>query len=118
MTTDPIRARIAAVVEKHQRRIDFNHPSYGKCYCGFNPEQDDNKHPWEAQAAHLANAVAEALALQQEQEAEAVTAIRTLHQLNTSAFSGKDRCLADGFAYPCPTLAILEGHGLLGAEQP
>lgn len=31
----------ADIIAAHQRRIDYNHPAYGLCHCGFDPEGFD-----------------------------------------------------------------------------
>lgn len=33
-----VRQIIADVLEQHKPRIDYNHPGYGKCRCGYDPE--------------------------------------------------------------------------------
>lgn len=48
-----VRARLAATLRDHQRRIDCNHPGYGRCYCGFDPDSDGCLQPWEFQAEHI-----------------------------------------------------------------
>lgn len=58
-----IEERMDAVLRAHQRRIDCNHPAWGQCYCGFNPEADDDLMPHEAQAAHVASVLVAELGL-------------------------------------------------------
>ena len=31
----------ADIIAAHQRRTDYNHPAYGLCHCGFDPEGFD-----------------------------------------------------------------------------
>jgi hypothetical protein len=70
MTTEPA-ARIAAILREHARRVDFNHPAYGLCRCGFDPDGD-----WPEHAAdwpeHAAAKVAGALAPDIDKVAEAI----------------------------------------------
>lgn len=55
--TDDLRTRIAAVQQAHHIRIDPNHPAYGYCMCGFNPDADEDDFWWVAHAKHVADAV-------------------------------------------------------------
>lgn len=64
--TDDLRTRIAAVQQAHHIRIDPNHPAYGYCMCGFNPDADEDDFWWVAHAKHLADAVIAELGLYRE----------------------------------------------------
>jgi hypothetical protein len=68
--THDLRDRIAAVQQAHHLRMDFNHPAYGNCRCGFRTGfqerdgEDDFDLPWwELHAKHVADAVIAALKL-------------------------------------------------------
>ena len=57
-----LRDRIAAVQEAHHLRMDYNHPAYGNCRCGFRTGfqerdgEDDFDLPWwELHAQHVAD---------------------------------------------------------------
>lgn len=52
-----LRTRIAAVHQAHHLRIDPNHPAYGYCMCGYNPDADEDDFWWVAHAKHVADAV-------------------------------------------------------------
>ena len=62
-----LRTRIAAVQQAHHIRIDPNHPAYGYCMCGFNPDADEDDFWWVAHAKHVADAVIAELDLEREE---------------------------------------------------
>jgi hypothetical protein len=62
---DTLRTRIAAVQQAHHLRIDPNHPAYGYCMCGYNPDADEDDYWWVAHAKHVADAVIRDLGLHQ-----------------------------------------------------
>jgi hypothetical protein len=73
--THDLRDRIAAVQQAHHLRMDFNHPAYGNCRCGFRTGfqerdgEDDFDLPWwELHAKHVADAVIAALPLHRNDE--------------------------------------------------
>jgi hypothetical protein len=60
--SDSLRDRIAAVQQAHHLRMDYNHPGYGNCRCGFRTGfqeregEDDFDLPWwELHAQHVAD---------------------------------------------------------------
>ena len=79
-----IERRIAEILRDHQRRIDFNHPAYGQCQCGFNPEEDEELYPHEMQANHVAEVLVSKLGLKC--CCGEITTLRVVHRVNKPCY--------------------------------